>query len=170
MLSEGPPHVRIGAMTAKDGKVAVVLREIGPKDWPLIVELFGSRGACGGCWCMHWRREKGGQAWEQAKGEPNRRAFRKLVESGQAHGIIALRQGQRLAGVRSAAALNSRALNAPKPTATPAGTSPAPLTPGPSTASFLTRMSADRAFLHVWSTRPSTRSENAGGKPLKPIP
>jgi len=81
-------------MSAKGGKVAVVLKEIGSKDWPLIVELFGSRGACGGCWCMHWRREKGGQAWEQAKGEPNRRAFRKLVESGQAHGIIALRQGQ----------------------------------------------------------------------------
>lgn len=66
------------------------LKEIGPEDWGLISELFGSRGACGGCWCMHWRREKGGQAWEKVKGEPNRLAFKKLVESGQAHGIVAL--------------------------------------------------------------------------------
>ena len=66
------------------------VREITPDDWELVKQLFGSRGACGGCWCMHWRREKGGQAWEKAKGEPNRRAFKKLVESGQAHGMIAL--------------------------------------------------------------------------------
>jgi GNAT superfamily N-acetyltransferase len=64
-------------------------REIGPDDWPAIAQLFGKRGACGGCWCMHWRREKGGKAWEAVKGEPNRRAFQKLVTVGAAHGIIA---------------------------------------------------------------------------------
>lgn len=67
----------------------VRFQEIRKSDWALIRELFGSRGACGGCWCMHWRRERGGQAWEKAKGEPNRRAFKKLVESGRAHGILA---------------------------------------------------------------------------------
>ena len=72
----------------------LTVREITSVDWPLIEQLFGSRGACGGCWCMHWRREKGGQAWEKAKGEPNRRAFRKLVESGEAHGIIAMSDGR----------------------------------------------------------------------------
>jgi GNAT superfamily N-acetyltransferase len=65
------------------------IREITPDDWELVSQLFGARGACGGCWCMHWRREKGGEAWEKAKGEPNRRAFKKLVESGQAHGMVA---------------------------------------------------------------------------------
>jgi len=74
--------------TAIQDRIAV--REITDDDWPLIEQLFGSRGACGGCWCMHWRREKGGQAWENAKGEPNRKALRKLVESGKANGIIAL--------------------------------------------------------------------------------
>lgn len=39
---------------------------------------------------MHWRREKGGQAWEKVKGDPNRRAFKKLVETGRALGIIAV--------------------------------------------------------------------------------
>ena len=66
------------------------IREITPADWDVISQLFGGKGACGGCWCMHWRRETGGQAWEKAKGEPNRRAFKKLVESDQAHGIVAL--------------------------------------------------------------------------------
>ncbi len=68
----------------------MVIRELEKTDWPRIELLFGARGACGGCWCMHWRREKGGKDWEAAKGEPNRKAFRELVESGKAHGILVL--------------------------------------------------------------------------------
>jgi GNAT superfamily N-acetyltransferase len=78
--------------TATQDRIAV--REITANDWSMIAQLFGSRGACGGCWCMHWRREKGGKAWEEAKGEPNRRAFKRLVESGEAHGIIAIFGGR----------------------------------------------------------------------------
>jgi len=73
------------------------VRELRPSDWPLVEELFGKRGACGGCWCMHWRREKGGKEWEAAKGAPNRRAFKKLVEAGEAHGILAF-DGERPVG------------------------------------------------------------------------
>ena len=71
-------------------KDRIAVKEITAGDWPLIEKLFGSRGACGGCWCMHWRREKGGKAWEEAKGEANRKGLKKLVQSGVAHGIIAL--------------------------------------------------------------------------------
>jgi len=67
----------------------IKVRELKPSDWAMVEELFGRRGACGGCWCMHWRREKGGQAWEAVKGAPNRKAFKKLVENGEAHGIMA---------------------------------------------------------------------------------
>jgi len=81
-------------MSTSDSQLKFLLKEIGPEDWELIKQLFGSRGACGGCWCMHWRREKGGQAWERAKGEPNRKAFKKLVESGEAHGIVAICEGR----------------------------------------------------------------------------
>lgn len=38
---------------------------------------------------MIWRVPGGGAYWAQQKGEGNRRAFRKLVESGQATGILA---------------------------------------------------------------------------------
>lgn len=39
---------------------------------------------------------RGGKAWDAAKGEPNRRAFKRLVESGQAHGVLAFEAGQAL--------------------------------------------------------------------------
>ncbi len=37
---------------------------------------------------MHWRL-RGATAWAANKGERNRRAFKKLVESGKAHGVLA---------------------------------------------------------------------------------
>jgi GNAT superfamily N-acetyltransferase len=58
-------------------------------DWPVIESLFGANGACGGCWCMWWRVPMGGKTWDAAKGAPNRRAFRRLVESGAASGVLA---------------------------------------------------------------------------------
>lgn len=81
-------------MTIKLLTSDLTIREIGRDDWPLISELFGARGACGGCWCMHWRIAQGGKMWEAAKGEPNRLAFKELVQSGQARGIIALHNQQ----------------------------------------------------------------------------
>lgn len=67
----------------------VTVRPLTPEDWPVIEELFGKNGACGGCWCMTWRVPQGGKLWEQNKGEPNRRAFRKLVHSGAVYGCLA---------------------------------------------------------------------------------
>ena len=57
--------------------------------WLAIEALFGPRGACGGCWCMHWQVERGGKLWAGMRGEPNRRAFKQLVESGRVHGVFA---------------------------------------------------------------------------------
>lgn len=60
-----------------------------PDDAATITRLFGANGACGGCWCMHWRVEKGGAAWKACKGEPNRRAFLELLKQGHAQGALA---------------------------------------------------------------------------------
>lgn len=68
---------------------SIETRPLGRDDWPLIETLFGGNGACGGCWCMWWRVPMGGKTWEAAKGEPNRRAFRELVQSGAASGVLA---------------------------------------------------------------------------------
>lgn len=68
----------------------LIVRAIAPDDWDVIVRLFGSRGACGGCWCMHWRVSKGGRDWEAAtKAGKNRERFRRLVRAGRVHGVAA---------------------------------------------------------------------------------
>jgi GNAT superfamily N-acetyltransferase len=38
---------------------------------------------------MWWRVPMGGKSWDAAKGAPNREAFRALVESGKASGVLA---------------------------------------------------------------------------------
>jgi GNAT superfamily N-acetyltransferase len=63
-------------------------RELEPSLWPALEELFGSNGACGGCWCMSWRRQPGDD-WEANKGAVNKARLKKLVASGTAHGILA---------------------------------------------------------------------------------
>jgi len=69
--------------------MAITTRLLTPRDWPTIDSLFGANGACGGCWCMWWRVEKGGKTWTAAKGDPNKRAFRTLVEAGAVNGTLA---------------------------------------------------------------------------------
>lgn len=66
----------------------VTTRLLAPALWPAIEKLFGSNGACGGCWCMHWRQQKG-EKWENIKGDEAKRRFKKLVESGEAKGVLA---------------------------------------------------------------------------------
>ena len=76
-------------MTTSPGPGRIGTRALCRGDWPVIETLFGANGACGGCWCMWWRVPMGGKTWESAKGEPNRVAFRDLVESGAASGVLA---------------------------------------------------------------------------------
>ncbi len=66
----------------------IAVKPLAPNDWPAVEALFGERGAVGGCWCMHWR-VRGGKAWEAAKGEPNRSAFKELIEAGAVYAVIA---------------------------------------------------------------------------------
>jgi GNAT superfamily N-acetyltransferase len=54
--------------------------------WKDFEKLFGARGACGGCWCMWWRITA--KKFEAQKGEPNRKAMRKIVKKGTVPGLI----------------------------------------------------------------------------------
>lgn len=76
-------------MPAASTASAITTRPLTKRDWPLIEALFGANGACGGCWCMWWRVPMGGKTWDAAKGAPNRRVFKQLVESGEASGVLA---------------------------------------------------------------------------------
>jgi GNAT superfamily N-acetyltransferase len=56
--------------------------------WSDLEELFGERGACGGCWCMFWRLPR--KEWDVKRGNGNKTALRKIVTAGQpAPGILA---------------------------------------------------------------------------------
>jgi len=64
------------------------VKDLSPALWPKLEALFGPRGACGGCWCMFWRLEKG-ERWDDLKGAPAKRRFKSLVAAGRARGAIA---------------------------------------------------------------------------------
>jgi GNAT superfamily N-acetyltransferase len=65
------------------------IRPLTADDWPHIVQLFGANGACGGCWCMWPRVPRGGKSWHEAKGAKNRQRFRRLVQTGKVHAVLA---------------------------------------------------------------------------------
>lgn len=67
----------------------ITTRALKKTDWPHVEALFGANGACGGCWCMFWRVPSGGAYWAEHKGAKNRKAFKALVESGAASGVLA---------------------------------------------------------------------------------
>jgi GNAT superfamily N-acetyltransferase len=58
-----------------------------PARWYDVEKLFGERGACGGCWCMFWRLPR--KDFDAGKGAGNKRAFQKIVGSGEKPGVIA---------------------------------------------------------------------------------
>jgi GNAT superfamily N-acetyltransferase len=70
----------------------VVVHPVTAARWPDLEKLFGERGACGGCWCMLWRLKR--SQYEKQKGEKNRQALRKIVESGEAPGLLAYAGGE----------------------------------------------------------------------------
>jgi GNAT superfamily N-acetyltransferase len=55
--------------------------------WSDLEELFGERGACGGCWCMFWRLPR--KEFDARKGDGNKRAFKKIVTTDQEPGLLA---------------------------------------------------------------------------------
>lgn len=69
------------------GRGRVRIHPLTPDLWADLETLFGARGACGGCWCMTWRLPRA--VYEAAKGEGNRRAFRRRVRRGPPPGLLA---------------------------------------------------------------------------------
>ena len=55
--------------------------------WKDLEELFGERGACGGCWCMFWRLPR--NEFDAGKGPENKRALKRIVSAGHEPGILA---------------------------------------------------------------------------------
>jgi GNAT superfamily N-acetyltransferase len=68
-------------------KIELKFQPATPSRWADVEELFGERGACGGCWCMFWRLPR--KKFDAGKGAGNKRALKKIVSSGEKPGVIA---------------------------------------------------------------------------------
>ena len=64
----------------------LTIRPLTPDLWPALEDLFGERGAVGGCWCMYWRI---GNAYRKRPGEKNKADFRAVVKRGPPPGLLA---------------------------------------------------------------------------------
>lgn len=66
-----------------------------PERWDDLCALFGSKGACGGCWCMTPRLPRA--EYERGKGAGNKRRLHALVRSGRPPGLLGYRGGEPVA-------------------------------------------------------------------------
>jgi GNAT superfamily N-acetyltransferase len=66
------------------------------KNWNNFVQLFGSKGACGNCWCMYYRLSKA-EFREGKADEGNRAAMKEIVWSEKPTGILGFYNGQAIA-------------------------------------------------------------------------
>jgi GNAT superfamily N-acetyltransferase len=60
--------------------------------WADFEDLFGTRGAYSGCWCMWWRLTR--REFEAGQGEGNRKAMYSIVSDGEVPGILAYERGK----------------------------------------------------------------------------
>ena len=86
----GPPRHTVCYRSAVPANLKVL--PLSRARWRDLETLFGERGACGGCWCMWWRLPR--SQFDRQKGAGNRRAFKRLVDSGETPGILAYRDGR----------------------------------------------------------------------------
>ncbi len=61
-------------------------RPLTPERWTDFTTLFGRNGAASGCWCMWWRQTRA--EFDRDHGERNKRAMKRIVDSGEVPGII----------------------------------------------------------------------------------
>ena len=99
---------------------ALTFEPLTPGRWSDLTDLFGPNGACGGCWCMWWKRTA--EEFRHKKGASNRRSFKAIVDHGDVPGFLVYESSYpvawcaveprerypRLAGSRSLAPIDDR--------------------------------------------------------------
>ncbi|HUV27410.1 MAG TPA: GNAT family N-acetyltransferase [Anaerolineales bacterium] len=76
-------------------ELELIFHPVTPDRWEDMEQLFGPRGAIGGCWCMWWRIKR--VDFEQHQGDGNHEAMCSIVESGKVPGILAYSNGKPVA-------------------------------------------------------------------------
>jgi len=78
--------------TTNSNEIDLKFHSVTPKRWKDLENLFGERGACGGCWCMFWRLSRSQVVKQQ--GLENKKAMKRIVDSGEIPGILAYANGK----------------------------------------------------------------------------
>jgi len=65
----------------------ITILPLTPERWPDFEDLFGPRGACGGCWCMFWGLPR--KDFMSTRGDVNRMLQKQNVDSGLTPGLLA---------------------------------------------------------------------------------
>ena len=73
-------------MIPTTGNSTVSVYPLTPDRWADLDTLFGEHGSGGGCWCMWWRLTD--EQYRKQAGQANKRAFKKIVNSGEAPGVL----------------------------------------------------------------------------------
>lgn len=60
-------------------------------NWDSFVDLFGERGACGGCWCTYWKMSP--KLYQISRGAMAYQFQKQVVESGNVPGILGFEDG-----------------------------------------------------------------------------
>lgn len=76
-----------GGMKNAESELQLSFAPLTTQNWDAFEQLFGKRGACGGCWCMWFRLSN--DDFKRQKGDANKSAMRSLVEAGRIPGILA---------------------------------------------------------------------------------
>lgn len=74
-------------VTRKPTLSGLTFRPLTPSRWRDLEELFGLRGACGGCWCQWWRLPR--LRFNRQRGAGNKRALKRIVRNGPPPGLLA---------------------------------------------------------------------------------
>ncbi len=82
-------------MKEKEFLSQLIFEPLTKKTWNTFEELFGERGACGGCWCMYDRMKK--SDFVEGKYESNKQSMKEIVWSGKHTGLLAFYEGEAIA-------------------------------------------------------------------------
>lgn len=66
----------------------LLLKYLSQDLWDDVVTLFGSNGACGGCWCQAWRYEKG-EKWKDIQGDEAKNRLHNGIANNKTFAVIA---------------------------------------------------------------------------------
>jgi len=73
----------------------LVVHPVTPERWRDLENLFGERGAYGGCWCMWWRLRR--SEFNRQTGQERKCGMKSIVDSGEIPGLLAYADGEPVA-------------------------------------------------------------------------